>query len=351
MNNLNQKKRLLIITQKMSQSDPVLGFFHRWVSELAGRFESIIVVCLEKGESNLPANVRVISLGKESGHSRLKYVGNFFRTILAERKHYDSVFVHMNQEYLLLGGWLWKIVGKKITMWRTHHSGNLLTDLAAAFCTQVQCTSKYSYTAKYKKTILMPVGIDTKLFIKMPSTAKVPGSILFLARIAPVKKPDLLLQALGQLARQGQNFSATIVGNALPKDQAYFDSLKTLVKQEGLENQVRFQAGVANDQTRQLYNSHEIFVNLSSSGMYDKTIFEAMACEVLSLASNRNLEGLIEPAFMFREENVADLSDKLAHLLGLSIKEKAQKGRELREVVVKNHSLEMLVNKLTTVLS
>jgi len=56
--------KLLIITQKLDERDSVLGFFVGWVRELAKHFPQIIVVCLEKGEYDLPANVRGLSLGK-----------------------------------------------------------------------------------------------------------------------------------------------------------------------------------------------------------------------------------------------------------------------------------------------
>src|SRR3989344_8238781 len=98
----------------------------------------------------------------------------------------------MNQEYILLAGWLWRLTGKKITLWRNHHVGDFFTDLAARFCHRVFCTSKYSYTAKYSQTVLMPVGIDTEQFKPDPKVKRIPNSILFLGRLAPVKKPDLL---------------------------------------------------------------------------------------------------------------------------------------------------------------
>lgn len=55
-----------------------------------------------------------------------------------------------------------------------------------------------------------------------------------------------------------------------------------------------------------MYNNHEIFVNLSPSGMYDKTIFEAMACECLVLTSNLNLKGQIDERFLFAENDEKD---------------------------------------------
>ncbi len=95
--------KLLILTQKVDKNDPILGFFHRWIEEFANHCEQVTVICLAKGKSTLPPTVSVLSLGKEAGQSRLKYLWRFYRYLWRERQNYDTVFVHMNQEYVLLG--------------------------------------------------------------------------------------------------------------------------------------------------------------------------------------------------------------------------------------------------------
>ncbi len=337
--------KLLIITQKINKNDPVLGFFHGWIKEFAKHFESIVSICLEKGEYDLPSNVKVLSLGKENGISRLKYLYNFYKYIWQERKNYDAVFVHMNQEYLLLGGKLWFLLGKKVYMWRNHHAGSILTDIAALFCTKVFCTSKYSYTAKYKKTVLMPVGIDTDLFNVLEDSQRVPKSILFLGRISPIKRPDLLISALSLLKKQNLAFTASFYGDPLPKDTDYYDSLKRKILDFGLEEWVKFYPGIPNVKTVEVYNRHEVFVNLSTSGMYDKTIFEAMACGCVVLASNKNLLGLIDDKFIFSEGNLTDLQMKLANVLGFSREDRVSSLVSMSQLSARN-SLKNLANKL-----
>ena len=57
--------KLLIITQKVDINDDLLGFFHGWIAEFVRQCEQVTVICLQKGEYDLPRNVRVLSLGKE----------------------------------------------------------------------------------------------------------------------------------------------------------------------------------------------------------------------------------------------------------------------------------------------
>ena len=184
--------RLLIVTQKVDKDDPVLGFFCGWIQAFAKKVDNIHVIALEVGEYDMPSNVSVHSLGKKKGSitgilDRIKYAINFYKIIFRLRKEYDIVFVHMNQEYVLLAGLLWKIFGKKIMLWRNHAKGSFLTSIAVFWCNKVFCTSPSSYTARFKKTKIMPVGINTDFFKPDVSIRKIPRSILFLGRIAPVK--------------------------------------------------------------------------------------------------------------------------------------------------------------------
>lgn len=334
--------KLLIITQKVDKNDPILGFFHRWIEEFAKHVEQLTVICLFAGEYSLPENVTVLSLGKENGESRLKYLWKFYTYIWQERKRYENVFVHMNQEYVLLGGILWKLFGKKIYMWRNHHAGSLLTDTAALFCTKVFCTSKYSYTTKYKRTVLMPVGIDTKMFKVMPDIRRKEKSILFLSRISPIKKPHVLINALCEL--KGYDFVASIYGDALDKDEKYFEDIKKKVEEFGLDRRVQFFEGIPNYECPKVYNEHEIFVNLSSSGMYDKTIFEAMACGCNVLVSNENLRGEIDDFYLIKEGGESELFDKIKAVV--SGERPYQVDINLVDYVSRKHSLEQLVDKL-----
>lgn len=338
--------RLLIITQIIDRSDPGLGFVHSWVEEFSKRFERLIVLCLKKGDYDLPGNVAVLSLGKERWKNRAKYLFLLFYFSLRYFNRYDAVLVHMNQEYVLVAGWLWKLFGKRVYMWRNHYAGSPATDIAAAFCDKIFCTSHYSYTARFKKTKFMPVGIDTGIFRPDQSARRKPGSILSLGRVAPSKNIHTLIQALGLLRDQGIAFTADIYGNAKPGDEGYAESLRQQAKEMKLEGQVRFMAGVPNLTTPMVYSAHQIFINLSPNGMYDKTIFEAMACGCFVFASNDDLRDKIDPAFAFKYNDPADLARKLKEFLAMPEAEQNMKAANISDLV-EHHSLEKLSDELS----
>ena len=147
--------KLLIITQKVDINDDVLGFFHRWLEEFAKHCEKITVICLEMGEYKLPENVKVLSLGKEECVSKLKYLWRFYKYIWQERKKYDAVFVHMNPEYVVLGGLFWKILGKKISLWYTHKNVDLKLRIAEKFPNIIFSVSKESFRLKTAKLLVV----------------------------------------------------------------------------------------------------------------------------------------------------------------------------------------------------
>ena len=343
--------KLLIVTQVVDTEDPILGFFVRWLAAFAKHFERIEVIALRVGTYDLPENVRVHSLGKENAGAaedtiiydsifrRVRYAVRFLRLAWQLRHDYDAVFVHMNEEYVLLAGWLWKLLGKPIYMWRNHYAGSWLTRIAVALSSTVFCTSKHSYTARFKKTKLMPVGIDTERFKPDGSIARVPRSVLFLARIAPSKRVEMLIDALASLARDQVEFTASIVGSPLPEHETYYEALKERARPLGAR--VRFLPGVPNGETPALYRAHAVFVNASPSGMFDKTLFEAAACGCTVLSSSEDFAVLAGPDTYF------DSSDELAERLTAALERGAERPLE---AIVREHSLEALAVSLATTL-
>lgn len=346
--------RLLITTQIMDRKDPTLGFFVPWVEELSKRVESVEVICLQKGEFSLPENVRVRSLGKESMRlprplARIVYAWRFYSHLLTLRP-YDSVFVHMNEEHLLLGGPIWTLLGKKIYFWRNHYDGSPLVDLVASYATKIFCTSRYSYTAKYRNTVFMPIGVNVESLAMEIPIERVPRSILSLARLSPSKRPEFLLEAYARLKEKGVSFTASFVGGVKDDKDGYEEELKELARTLNVSDRVTFVGAVPNTETFRHYRAAEIFVNASRSGMLDKAMFKAMAAGALILASSKDLAAEVPTDFIFEEGNMDDFVRKLERLLGFTEEERIAARKEF-EGVVSRHSLPVLADRLVAEMS
>lgn len=340
--------KLLVLTQAVDANDPVLGFFTHWIQELAGRVESVEVICLKKGMYTLPENVCVHSLGKEEGAGRITYLRRFYTYIWKLRHDYDAVFVHMNEEYVLLGGLALRLWGKRVYMWRNHYAGSWRTRLAVFFCTKVFCTSKHSFTARFKKTVLMPVGIDLALFGEGAAVLREHRSILFLARIASSKRPEMFIDALGEVLAKGISFTASIYGSPLIADEPYHESLKARAESLGLHDRLRFYAGIPNEEAPAVYLAHDIFVNCSPSGMFDKTLFEAAACGCRVIAASDDFRDAAG------EEAYAPDTESLAERLiqALNADEDAiARDRVRMQALARAESLGTLMDRLLQIIS
>ncbi|MBI5456433.1 glycosyltransferase family 4 protein [Candidatus Kaiserbacteria bacterium] len=332
--------KLLVCTQSVDTEDLVLGFFVGWLKAFEKTFGTMNIIALQVGQYDLKSQVH--SLGKERGsQGRLRYSIRFLLHVWKLRREYDAVFVHMNEEYALLAGWLWKLLGKKVYLWRNHYEGSLATDIAAFFCEKVFCTSKFSYTAKYKKTVLMPIGIDTALFQPLREIRRVPGSLLFFGRFAPSKRPDVLVSAVRMLHAQNIPCSVTFFGSALARDAAYKASVQA--DSYSLEN-ARFFEGVPHAAAPSVFSEYEIFVDLSESGMYNKTIFEAAACGCLVLAASKDFAESADARLSF-DGSAETLAEKLKGLLSLRDGERRVLIEQLSHMA-DTHSLPSLVHSL-----
>ncbi len=368
--------KLLFITQKVDKDDDVLGIYHRWIEELAKKFDQINVICLYRGRVELPTNVTVYSLGKEkyakhqstnsAQMSRIKHLWHshfirrfvfllrFYKYLWQLRGDYDRILVHMNPEYMILAGLLWKISGKKPILWYNHPMGGWKARVAIAIADRVLRTSPFAFSARYKKSMLMPVGIDTDVFRKIAAAPKKPRSILYLGRLSPIKYIEVLIDAVSILDAQGIDFTLTIAGEpSKESERAYAVSLKERAKELVKKGKVIFRSGVPNYQAPALYNAHFLSVNMTPTGSFDKTIIEAMACELPVIVSNHALREIfpseLAAKLMFEEKNSDDLAKKIAALLNLSDEEKNQIGKKMRQLIIEKHSLTSLVDKLTKI--
>ena len=92
---ITEEMKLLIITQKVDMNDDLLGFFHDWIIEFSKHFEEVTFICLKKGEYDLPQNVKVLSLGKETNKCKLKYIYNFYKNLYFIKichENYTAIF-------------------------------------------------------------------------------------------------------------------------------------------------------------------------------------------------------------------------------------------------------------------
>lgn len=330
---------MLIITQKVNKGDPVLGFFHDWIIEFAKHESNLTVLCLELGPHSLPSNIEVISLGKEKGYGKIRIIWNFLRVLVTRR--YGKVFVHMNPEYIVLGGLWWRFRGTRIALWYTHKAVNLKLRIATFFAHTIFSASQESFRYRTSKLKVVGHGIDSNIFYPSSDFPKNPH-IITVGRISPTKNYEPLIDAMEILVQSFPTLQLSIVGGPTSSsDQAYYEIIKEKVFEKKLENNIIFLGPISYEKVPDLYRAGTIFVNLSNTGSLDKAILEAMATGLFVVTSNEAMKTLIDQKYI-----VSGTTLSIADAIKLRISNGEGIDQGAIDYVREHHSLGVLIKKL-----
>ena len=337
---------------------------HGWIEKFAEKFEQLVVICLQKGEHNLPKNVKVYSLGKEKleiGNwkleifKKLKYIFNFYRYIWQERKNYDTVFVHMNPIYVILGGLFWKLRHKKISLWYAHGHADWRLKLAERIANIIFTSTKEGFRIKSRKVKIIGQGIDVEKFKPIAKKENRVFKIISIGRISPSKDYETLIKAIKELEElNDNNLEVKIIGGpSLSEDEVYLKELKELIKRKRLGQILRFIGPRPNRDVIEFFQTADLFVSMGLTGSLDKVLLETMACGLPVLTCNEALENVLEKyseVLMYPKKDFKALAKKIEFFIKLDNKNKEALSKDLRQIVVENHSLNDLIKKISSAL-
>lgn len=347
--------KLLICTQKVDKDDDILGFFHRWLVEFAKHYDHVTVVALSVGQYDLPKNVEVVSLGKESGGNRIRYVGKFIRYIVRFRHRYDRVFVHMNPEYVVLGGLLWRFWSKRVGLWYTHRSVDMKLRVAELLAHAIFTSSRSSFKLESGKLHVLGHGIDIQAF-SCPEREKLfskPLQIICVGRLMFIKNQRIVVEAMRILRDRNVPFLLTFIGPSgrTRADREYAESVRKKVSNHELGDVVSFAGSIPNEKMPARYCEADVAINMLPHGGLDKAVIEAMACGVIPLTSNRGFAEHFGPyvdALVVAEDDPNDLADKIEVLVARE--DIADIRGRLRAEAEKKFAVDALVNKVALLL-
>lgn len=179
-----------------------------------------------------------------------------------------------------------------------------------------------------EKIVLLPNAIQLPTFVRTQSKNTVP-LILSVGRLDRQKNPELLIVALGELARSGQVFTAILVG-----DGPLREVLAHQIRQEKLEGIVTLARHLPHGQVLELYKKADIFVSTSRWEGSPNVILEALSYGLPVVATSvggtpdvitNEKQGLLIPS-----QSKAALVRTLAQVIGDATLREAfgQAGRE-----------------------
>jgi glycosyltransferase involved in cell wall biosynthesis len=152
---------------------------------------------------------------------------------------------------------------------------------AAIHCTTLTEAEDVRNFGIQTPTITLPLGVNTPAALMEPQvqlrkqyniSTDVPV-ILFLSRLHYKKRPELLLQSLGQLHNQGNRFHLIMAGSGEPD---YLTQLKEQISSLGIAQHVTFPGLVTGQAKELLLQGADLFVLPSFSENFGIAVAEAL---------------------------------------------------------------------------
>jgi len=194
------------------------------------------------------------------------------------------------------------------------------------------------------------IGVDTKRFAYVPFEYKKKNSILFVGRLNPEKRIEVLMKACGILHDRNVPLRLTIVGEGVLMQQ-----LVDLAQDIGIGSLTAFTNYVPNSQIDHYYRDNSFFVLPSRREASSKSLLEAMSsgcvCIASDIADNTDIIRNRYNGLRFRLDDENDLSRQLLWAFSQPSFNLAQLGTNARALVENRYSLQAVASSLNMALA
>ena len=165
-NGTGQDLRILFVTQELNSSSVNLAVAHNWTRELAKRVDSVHVLAGRVVDTELPPNVYVHSLGRESRRSRGRRVYQFGATCMSllASGRVNAVLAHMVPAYAVAIGPVARLARAPLVLWYTSHGKSSALIWADRIVNAAVTASMESYPIPSNRAFSLGHGIDTQRF-------------------------------------------------------------------------------------------------------------------------------------------------------------------------------------------
>ncbi len=342
--------KLLITTQTVDIHDPILGFFHAWISEFAKHFDHVYVICLKKGVSSLPENVTVFSLGKERGVTRATYIMRFYRFFahVFFRERVSYVFFHMGAIYNILAAPFFlvrRFFNTSFYWWKTHGKLNHLKErLALRVVDRVYTAGSKSFDIPTDKVRVVGHAIDTTVFTPRSDRAQpTDTTALIVGRITPIKKIEIALDALAHVLPLTP-VALRIIGTT--NNAAYAESLHRDVEARNLHT-VTFVGPKTQTEVLAEYQQASLLLHPAYEAGFDKVVLEAMAAGVIPITSIPSFKAILEPYGLYVPGGDSEgYARTMLRIVRYTPAERQMLEKALRDEVCTHHTLTTLPKRI-----
>lgn len=318
-------RALLVLTPSVDAADPMLGFAIGWINALAARVP-VHVAALRVGDrAGLDPAVCITELGRPAAPRGLVAARLL---ALAARSDAAACLVHMNWPMLLAAGLVLRARRIRTALWWAHGAAPPGLRAAARFADLILTSAPEACRVAPAKVRVLGQGIDLARFTPAPAEPPKPFTVLCTGRIAPVKRPHLVVQACAQAG-----VALRLVG-------------------PGAMAGITAEPPVPHAAMPALLQGAHAFATASRTGSPDKAALEAMACALPVVALGEGLRGALPPdlAAQVIVPDIDAMAARLRTLAAMPPAERRSLGLALRDLVVARHGLDALADGIVAAL-
>ncbi|EKQ54513.1 MAG: glycosyltransferase [Methanobacterium sp. Maddingley MBC34] len=342
--------KLFVLAPEITENHTALAFLPTWIRKIADNVDELTIFTLNYDENTwFPENVSVYCPPRGNRFRFFFYIHYYiFKNVWWS----DEVFSLMYPILTIWASRFTRLFNKPLVMWYAHGAVSDRMKKAHKLCTMAVTSSAAGFRLKSDKLRIIGQAIDTNKFI--PGEVKSDKiKIMYLGRISKVKGIGHMIRAADILVNKEKvsKLEFEIVGDITSEtEREYLESLKNLTIKLNLENYINFTGKVPFTNIENVYQSCNIFVNPSNTGSLDKTVLEAMSCGKIVITCNEAYYKIfpddVKEHCYFVPEDYEELAEKIK--MNILTPNKDLELR-LREIVVKDHSLDRWVKNLMDV--
>lgn len=193
--------KLAIFNLETDEDSAVLAVSIDWILELAKYFDSTEVISTHIGRRTRLKDIRVVELGGGDYLSRLRALfrlSHISFKIIRQRHEY-VIFHHMSPRTAVYPGFLFRLFGIKQGLWYSHSSKPFALRLASKIVDMMFSSTYNSIPINSLKVHQVGHGIPINRFTQLSGNSKRKNGILYMGRISPVKRLDVLITEVSKL--------------------------------------------------------------------------------------------------------------------------------------------------------
>ncbi len=344
---VKKKCRLLVTVQAVDLDDPLMGFFHEWLIAASTQFERITVLALRVGRYQLPSNVIVIPLRPKNSRSRWKAIFTVWRESWNRRNEYDAVFVRGDVQYVLIAGWLWRLLRKKLIFWYAHFRVNPLVLPASMIANTVVTSVPEACASYFVDAVSIGQAISSDRFVMCEQIEPHDRlQVITLGRVTRVKRIEELMESF--IHANGEAWGTMqIVGPRL--DRIYEEELQKIVDKH--PNEIHWgPSSIPYDEMPKYLCKFDIQFSACEASL-DKVIIESMFCGVIPIVATDGLRHCLpESLHWLIAKDDASRVIALKKVVSLSVTQRFALRKQLRAIAVATHSVNSQIERLISII-